>query len=56
MADIKRDNEVIRFALHGRRDQCKTDEEREFYDIVREDMAYWKRYGIAVDLIHEAPD
>lgn len=54
--DVQRMNEVTRLAVNGKRGQCKTDEEREFYDDVRSEMAIQQKYGIGIDMAHDAPE
>jgi hypothetical protein len=53
MVDIKRMNEIIRFAINDRREECKTDAERARYDSIKRQMALQEEYGIGMDLIHE---
>ncbi len=53
MADIKRQNEIIRFAQNGHREECKTDEERWLYDSVIRDMKNAAKWGLKMDLVHE---
>jgi hypothetical protein len=56
MADINRQNELIRIALNGKREECKNDEERQFYDDVVKQAARAKKWGLGMDLVHESTD
>lgn len=53
MADIKRQNELIRLAINGHRDECRNDAERQFYDETLLDMKIAERLGAGLDLVHE---
>jgi len=54
MADIKRLNQIIVLATNNRREGCKTDEERELYDEIQQEIEFNAKWGIrGVDLINE---
>lgn len=56
MADIDRQNELIHAAVEGRREECRTDAERTFYDRIVRDAARMEQYGIGMDMVHESYD
>lgn len=53
--DTKRMNDIIRYALAGKRALCRDDEERALYDEVKAEQASVAKYGATIDLIHDDP-
>ena len=53
--DTKRMNDIIRYALAGKRELCRDDEERVLYDEVKAEQSSVAKYGATIDLIHDDP-
>ena len=53
MANIERLNELIRFMLNDRREECENDEERAIYDRLKRENDRMTAYGIGVDMVND---
>jgi hypothetical protein len=53
MADIDRMNQLIGHALHGRREECKDDEERRIYDSIVKDIRMSEKWGVGIGVVNE---
>jgi hypothetical protein len=46
-------NQLIGHALHGRREECKDDEERRIYDSIVKDIRMSEKWGVGIGVVNE---